>query len=249
MRYREKLNIVLIRDNGPRSSFRLKRSNFILLALFLGCMPFVAAFFIAQSFLLWQENVQLRGNMERFESDYQQAESRAERLENLEELLKQENVQGRELVMRKLAESSDKKPKGGEKEPASPEAEPAQEMAEGPGHEDFPALDSGRVIVSNVQARARPGNSLRIALDLRNPEKEPLLSGEVEAILVTANGERRALELTPSDVGAFRIARFKRTVMNAKIPRDVSLVNAQIILEVKDQAGKPLYSNIFAVLR
>ncbi len=247
MRYREKLNIVIMRDNGPRSSFRMKRSNFLLLAVFLGCMPFVAAFFCAQCWMLWQENYRLRSNMERFEADYQMAEARAERLENLEDLLKQENVQGKELLTRQLAESDKKSARAPEKE--TEEQAELPEMQEGPGHEEFPALDTGRVLVSNVQARARPDNALRIGLDLRNPDNEPLLSGRVEAVLLSADGERRLLEFDPVDVGNFRIARFKRTVMNAIAPKDMSLVNAQIILEVKDQSGKPLYSNIFAIQR
>lgn len=246
MRYREKLNIVLMRDNGPRSSYRLKRSNFILLALFLGCMPFVAAFFVAQSYILWQENINLRDSLERFETDYQHAEARAERLENLEDLLKLENVQGKELVIRQIAGAGEKEESREEKAAGE---ENAPEMTEGPGHEEFPAVDTGRVLVGNVQARARPGNSLWIGLDLRNPENEPLLSGEVSVILVTADGGRHPLELAPADVGTFRIARFKRTVMNAQAPRDLSLVNAQIILEVKEQDGKPIYSNIFAIQR
>lgn len=247
MRYREKLNIVIMRDNGPRSGFRLKRSNFILFAFFFGCMPLVAIFFIVQSWMLWNENNRLRNSIERFETEYQQAEARAERLENLEELLKQENVDGRELVLRQLGRAPEREDSAAESVTGSDEAAP--DLAEGPGHEEFPAVDTGRVRVSNVQARARGANALRIGLDLRNPDNEPLLSGTVEAFLVTAAGERRPLDLSPADVGAFRIARFKRTVMNADIPRNVSLVNAQVILEVKDQAGKVIYSNIYAVQR
>lgn len=247
MRYREKLNIVLMRDNGPRSSFRLKRSNFILLSLFFGCMPFVAIFFLAQAVIFWQENTRLRDNMERFETEYQQAEARAERLENLEDLLKQENVQGREVVLRQLAEPAHAGARAEEKSGEGEANGTPPELAEGPGHEEFPALDTGRVLVANVQARARPGSTLRIGVDLRNPDNEPLLSGRIEAILLAATGERRILEFDPVDAGNFRIARFKRAVMKARAPGDLSLDNAQVILEVKDQEGKPLYSNIFAI--
>lgn len=52
---------------------------------------------------LWQENALLRENVLRFESDYQEAQATAERLENLEELLREDGVPGRELVLRKLA--------------------------------------------------------------------------------------------------------------------------------------------------
>lgn len=47
-----------------------------------------------QTWRLWQENKALRENVLRFESDYQTAQATAERLENLEELLREEGVQG-----------------------------------------------------------------------------------------------------------------------------------------------------------
>ena len=48
-------------------------------------------------------------------------------------------------------------------------------------------------------------------------------------------------------MGNFRISRFKRTVMVARLPERLSLVNAQIILEVKSQDQAVAYRNIFAV--
>lgn len=235
-----------MRDNGPRRSFHLRRSNFFLLLVFFGCLPFLCLLLTTQCWLLWQENIKLRDSMERFESEYQAVESRAERLENLEELLREENAKGREIITRQLASNSEA-PEPEEKSAPSP---PAEETGnEGPGHEEFPALDTGRVKVGNVQARSIRDNTLRIGLDLRNPDNEPLLSGTVEAALITANGERRSLVFTPREVGAFRISRFKRTVMNAQLPRNTNLTNAQIILEVKDQDNRPIYRNIFAVQR
>lgn len=246
MRYREKMSIMVMRDNGPRRNFHLRRSTFFLVLIFFGCLPFLCLLLLTQCWLLWQENIKLRDSMERFEADYQSVISRAERLENLEEVLREENVPGRQIITRQLARtnSDDQRLETGDGESSS---QPDETTAEGPGHEEFPALDTGRVQVSNVQARAMRGNNLRIGLDLKNPDNEPMLTGEVEANLITAGGERLALDFMPSEVGAFRISRFKRTVMNAQIPRNVSLTNAQIILEVKDQAKKPIYRNIFSV--
>lgn len=245
MRYREKLNIILMRDNGPRRNFHIRRSNFLLLTVFFLSLPFIAIALSAQCYVLWQENVKLREGVERFETDYQDAEARAERLENLEQFLDEDSVAGREPLLRQLASKA--LPPEQPKDDDHQAAEQHPELAEGPGHEEFPALDTGRVIVGNVQARAMGDKSLRVSADLRNPDNEPLLSGEVTAVLLTANGERMSLTFAPKEVGTFRISRFKRTVMRASIPRGTSLVNAQIILEVKDQADKPLYRNIFAV--
>lgn len=245
MLYRERLNIVIMRDNGPRHSYYLKRSNFVLLLVFFLCLPFVAILLTTQCYMLWQDNIRLRESVEKTEAEYQAMEARAERLENLEELLKEENVQGREVVIRKLGNVAEKESQEKDIQADSQQAQ----LTEGPGHEEFPVLDTGRVNVSNVQARALRGNTLRIGLDLRNPDNEPLLSGNVEAILLTANAERIDLKFSPDEVGSFRISRFKRTVMTAQVPRNISLVNAQIILEVKDQDNKPIYRNIFAVQR
>lgn len=240
MRYHERLNIIFMRDNGPRHSFRIRRSRLYLLVVFFACLPFLCVLLGIQCYLLWQANQKLLENVEKFEADYQHAVSRAERLENLESLLQEENVPGRDILVRQLAAS---------KQEVTAKAPDSPEQAEGPGHEEFPAVDTGRVKVSNVQVRAMRGNILRIGLDLRNPDSEQLLSGEVRVTLVTADGEERALNFVPQDVGNFRISRFKRTVMNAHVPRGISLLDSQIILEVSTQTGENIYRNIFAVQR
>lgn len=243
MRYREKLNIIIMRDNGPRRSFHMKRSNFILLFIFFACLPFVVILLSTQCWIFWQENTRLKEAFERFEADYQAAEARAEQLENLEELLREENISAREVLLRQLASIPEKnKP-----EPSQASLQELSEQAEGPGHEDFPSLDTGRVLVDNVQVRAMRRNALRIGLDLRNPDNQPLLSGEVEATLLTADGDRIHLPFSPAEVGNFRISKFKRTVINAQVGRGVNLENAQVTIEVKDQEGKPIYRNVYAV--
>ena len=95
MRYREQLSIILMRDNGPRRSFRLRRSRFFALVVFFASMPALCALLAWQCWLLWDENVTLRVNMQRFETDCQTAQATAERLENFEELLREEGVRGR----------------------------------------------------------------------------------------------------------------------------------------------------------
>lgn len=249
MRYREQLGIILMRDNGPRRSFRLRRSHFFALVIFFACMPFLCAVLAWQCWGLWQENASLRANMQRFEMDCQTAQATAERLQNFEELLREEGVQGRELLLRRLA-------RGGadaQAQEGAAGAEPAQAasapLGEGPGHEDFPEVDTGRVKVTNVQARALRGNGLRIGLDLRNTETQKLLAGTVSATLVTASGQKCPLAFDPEDVGNFRISRFKRAVMVARVPDQYSLVNAQVILEVTEQDSGLIYRNIFAVER
>ena len=256
MRYREQMSIILMRDNGPRRSFKLRRSRFFALVIFFALLPLLSALLGWQCWRLWQENSSLRANMQRFELDSQAAQATAERLQNFEELLRQEGVQGRELLLRRLARDSgqDQSQEGLSAEVAPAQTAPAQTtpaspQGEGPGHEEFPVVDSGEIKVVNVQARALRGNSLRIGLDLRNAESQKQLSGTVSVTLVTAAGQKEPLSFDPEDAGNFRISRFKRAVMVAHVPEKYRLANAQIILEVQEQDLGLIYRNIFAVER
>ncbi|MDD4702410.1 MAG: hypothetical protein PHI96_09335 [Desulfovibrio sp.] len=218
--------------------------------LFFACLPLLSAGLGWQCWKLWQENADLRANMLRFESDYQEAQATAERLEHLEELLREEDVHGRNLVLRRL---------GGEDAAATPtpEAPPADKEenaktdtprnAEGPGHEEFPAIDLDYVKVGNVQVRALRGGKLRIALDLRNADSQRLASGTVAGTLLTADGTKHPLIFDPENVGDFRISRFKRTVIVVRLPGRINLVNAQVIMEVRNQDDSVVFRNIFPV--
>ncbi|SDF15115.1 hypothetical protein [Desulfovibrio legallii] len=243
MGYKTNLCIIFMPDAGPRRSYRVRQSRFRLLLLLCACLPVVCALLGWQCWRLWQQNAQLRENVLRFESDYQAAQATAERLENLEALLQEENLPGREQVLRRLnALEGDEAPPA---EAAPPEPAP---RAEGPGHEDFPAVDTGYVAVSNVQARALRGGKLRIALDLRNTDSQKIAVGMVSAVLLTADGKRRPLDVTPESAASFRISRFKRSVMVVGAGR-TSMVNAQVLLEVRSQDGAVVFRNIFPVER
>lgn len=247
MRYHEKMDIIFMRDNGPRRSFRLRRSRLYLLAIFFISLPFLCVLLSIQCWLLWNENQNLKLNIERFELDYQAAQYRAERLENLEAFLQEGNSSGREILLRQLGRADH--PDSSLIQDESPAISSGVEMAEGPGHEEFAAIDKGRIKIDNVQVRAMRNNSVRLGLDLRNPPNENLLAGEVVAVLVTADGKENMLNFMPQDAGNFRISKFKRAVMTARTPRGISLINASVILEIRDQSGDTIYKNIFAVQR
>lgn len=243
MRYRERLNIVFMRDKGPRRSISMRRSRFHLLMLFFLSLPFACLLLGAECWHLWQANRALRISQEKLELDYQQAEQRAERLQNLEALLQEENVSSRDVLARQLALASTTN-HAHNMEDLQPDI-----SEDGPGHEEFPVVDTGRVKIENVQVRALRGNSIRVGLDLRNPENESSLSGIVDATLITADGEKRLLSFAPTGVGSFRINKYKRAVMTAAIPHNLNLVNASVIVEVREQDGGMLYQNMFAVQR
>ncbi|MTJ92143.1 MAG: hypothetical protein F8N36_04650 [Desulfovibrio sp.] len=259
MKYSENLSIILMRDNGPRRSYRVRRARFVAALTVMACMPLLCAVLGWLCWTLWQQNVQLRDNVLRFESDYQVAQANAERLENLEELLREENIPGRELVLRRLGTggAAAEAPGEGPAAPASnaPAAEKqakdqpkdAARANDGPGHEDFPSIDLDYVKVGNVQVREIRGGKLRLALDLRNTDSQKILSGVVSGTLLTADGKTYPLRFDQEDVGNFRISRFKRAVMVAATEKQISLTNAQVILEVRSQENTVVFRNIFAV--
>ena len=65
--------------------------------------------------------------------------------------------------------------------------------------------------------------------------------------LLTADGKTYPLRFDQEDVGNFRISRFKRAVMVASTEKQVSLTNAQVILEVRSQENSVVFRNIYAV--
>lgn len=242
MRYREQLGIILMRDKGPRHSYHMRMSHFIALVVFFACMPVFCALLAWQCAELWHQNKTLRANVERFETDAQLAQARAERLAYLEELLNQASVPARDIILRRLASGN------AEPQQEAPQENPAPDLnEEGPGHEEFSALDNGRVKIGNVQVRRIGGNGLRIGLDLRNPDNEKMLAGDISVILLTSDGQRIPLIFDPLEAGTFRINRFKRAIMVSHPGRNIGLANSQVIIEVKDAEKTPLYRNVFAV--
>ncbi len=257
MKYRENLSIILMRDKGPRRSYRVRRGRFVAVLGVMACLPVVCAVLGWLCWTLWQQNVQLRDNVLRFESDSQAAQANAERLEHLEELLREENIPGREIVLRRLgaggataeatAEGTAVAAGGQTADKSLNGASDVARATEGPGHEDFPSIDLDYVKVGNVQVREIHGGKLRIALDLRNADSQKILSGVVSGTLLTADGKKYPLRFDSEEVGSFRISRFKRAVMVTFIERSISLTNAQVILEVRSQENTVVFRNIYAV--
>ncbi len=241
MRYREQLGFILMRDKGPRHSYHMRMSHFIALLVFFASMPALCAILAWQCAELWDQNKVLRANVGRFEADAQLAQARAERLAYLEELLNQASVPARDIILRRLA-SGNAPP-----QEVAPETAEPNLHEEGPGHEEFTVLDNGRVKISNVQVKRVGSNGLRIGLDLRNPDNEKMLAGEISVTLLTADGQKIPLIFDPLESGSFRINRFKRATMISHPGRNISLGNSQVIVEVKDAEDTPLYRNVYAV--
>lgn len=247
-----RLSLILMSDDGARRTLRVRRARFYALVISLLCFPLLAAGLGWWAFQLWRDNAALSAEQARLERELLEAEATAERLENLEILLKEESVEGRRLLASRLVGRSEAAT-ATETDASAEQQEMEQALrqpAEGPGHAEFPSVSSELVKVLNVRARALGNGKLRISLDLRNTERQKVVSGEVSVTLLTADGQQHAVAFEPDDVGDFRISRFKRAVMVSRLPRSVGkLENSQVIIEVKKSDGQLLFRNIFAVER
>ena len=300
MSYREQITIALIRDNGERRSRCLSRRLFLCLVAFFVLLVPLCALLLWQVCGLWQENGRLAAALERAEQSLGAAQATALRLHDLEVLLEEERLEGREYVLRNLARKKPgqggpvgqapstepraespavtdnaatadaapaveaDKPAGPDTDapetpatpdtPGAPDAPATADKGEGSSQqpedgadEQFQGVDLGYVKVSNVTARQVQARRLRIALDLRNTEKQAVASGTVEAILLTADGDRTNLEYTVEDAGNFRISSFKRAVLISRLASHQSLANAQVLLEVRNHEHTLVYSNLYPV--
>ena len=245
MPVKEKITLMVMRDNGEVRSVRMRRALLIFLMVLCILMPLVAGGGAWFSYTLWMQQGVLSEDNLRLTRESQEARAKAERLGNLEQLLQ------RNAAVEAVLVGNVNRPQEQQGEYVGPPAPLAADeqaaMQEGPGHSEFPIIDTAFVTVENVTARQQPGNRLRISLDLRNPDSRKTLSGEVSSTLVTAAGESIPLQFRPNDAGDFRIARLKRAVLVSVLPPQTSFTNAQVVIEVKSDAGELVYRNVFPV--
>ncbi len=269
----EKLNLLIMRDSGETKRYRVRRSLFYTTVVLFLLFPIIAGFVGWGAYILWQDNVLLKQKNLSLENINKENEFTVKRLTTLEALLEHDtNIEGRIAqnqfnLQDNVANNESKQGKAEEKNSAVKKVEnedttkkiteqitehgPDVEVDEavlqdGPGHEEFPVVDVGVILVENVQSRLIAPRRLRISLDLRNPG-ETSLSGTVFCILSLASGDTVPLTLTPNNVGSYKILRWKKAVFFADIVQEHDLFNAQLIIEVKDSDKKLIYSNIFAI--
>lgn len=293
------LTILVIREDGSRSSWRMRRlwwnlavASLILLPCAVGGMGWLC-------WELWTRGQAAEAENGRILARNEILERKAEQLDTLSVLLKEEKVPGRDMVIRALAgrtpgtgsraasdESRTAAPSAAavadarkpgkaaapaaeepKKEDARREAPKPAEAAspdapddegalgrkmaqsDGPGHAEFPILDTGYVSVQNVNARVVDRASLRVMLDLRNTGKGTAI-GVIVPWLVSADGRRRLLSPAPQEAAGFRIMRFKHAVFAAPLPEGGSAPGDQLILEVRRAADKEIvFRNLFAIER
>ena len=240
----EKVNLLVMRDNGEVRSLRMRLSLLVTLCSLCAIMPFVAGAGIWFSVDLWMNQAVLGEANYRLSRESMEARAKAERLGNLEHLLQ------RDVAVESIVVSNVNKPatKVGAEAP-KPEDEQASAMQEGPGHSEFPTIATGFITLDNINVRQQPGNKLRMSMDLRNPDSKKAVSGIVSCTMITAAGETVPLQFRPADAGDFRITRLKRAVLVSVLPPQTNFTNAQVVVEVKSDSGELVYRNVFPVER
>ncbi len=253
----EKISILFMRDNGTSRRFRMSRAIFrgILLLFFCLC-PVLAGLSVWLSHSLWDEKEGLLEQIEALQAMHVQALATAQRLGHLEKLLIIDSDDASQLLSSISKENAQRPilsqplsaPSGSNTKSNTTPHNDVQDAAqqEGPGHAEFPEINTGEVVVESVNSRLVAPNRLRTAFDIRNPG-EDTLSGVVSCILSLANGQTVNLSFLPANAGFYRIQRWKRAVLVSNIDTTFDMMNAQVIIEIHNDDKALVYRNIFPI--
>lgn len=248
----EKIKLLIMRDSGKVRTVTLSRSLFSFL-IFIGVLlPFALGGAVWFGIEIWQMHRELTVQCHAMQQEYQEAKALTARIADLERLLQYTDTKNNAQVLQNIRRADT---------PALPEAAPsqvpAQESAvqtEGPGHPEFPAINTGKIRVDNTTVRfiqgQGQGRQLRISLDLTNPDPTTIVGGKIVCILTTADGQTLPLRLFPQGAEAFRIAQLRRVVLTAQLPPNSNPTDAQVVVEIKQEGGDTiLYRTVHAVAR
>ncbi len=254
----EKVNVIIMRDNGEARRLRVSRSLLRWFIIFCCIMPCLAIIGIGCSMTLWQERSIMRQHIAILEHTNETYRMKSERLATLEALLQrdantentiiettQENAKNTSQTNKKHEKEKKPTPQEKSKNQETLAHEAAQQ--EGPGHAEFPIVDTKQIAMGNVQVRLLSQNRLRTALDLRNLNSPESISGDIYCTLSLASGESIPLTLNPKNVGFFKIQHWKRAVLFATLQEAYDLTNAQVLIEVKTSDNVLIYRNIYNI--
>ncbi len=252
MRVRKKFSILMMDDSGRVRRFRMRTRLFILgLALCFVIFPITAALGVWFAYEFWTESRELKLINHELEQKYTQAHAKAERLGNLEVLLRKLNPVDAEQIMHNLAGARAVKNSNAL---AGDDPEPQTEPS---GQDDassaivgkaITVVNNGRISMEKVVAKVAPGHKVRISLDLLNPDQKKTIAGKINCTFLSAKGQNIPLVISP-EMSDFKINRMKRVVIVSTLPENVGTTNASIIVEVAMEGDETVYRNAFPILR
>lgn len=235
-------------DNGHTRRFRMGTGVYRTLCILALLLPIIGVGALTLSYKLWEKNSFLAANTHRLELASREARATAEKLTNLKALLDHQDQAETGAVLQNLARQNSKNPATPEPQLTPAAGDEAGPTDSGPGHGEFPVVDTKAVSVENINARLLNKGKIRINLDLRNPDPKKSIAGHVRCSFIAGSGEARPLTLSDEQAD-FKINRFKRAVFQPTLPADVDTVNSRIIIEVFLDEDNLVYRNIFPVER
>lgn len=271
-----KLTLILMHDDGKAHRLRVGRKLFTLLLTLLMLLPTLGGFGIwvgMEAWGVWSALEQERARLQRGMAEWR---LRAERLDNVLRLAGIEHdVPGPvpAVAAAEFAALPDFEALAASVEPAA-SAEPiepvdtAQANATLPaatlapaalsaanatvpavefanGTPDEAALDTGAVRLENLTARVQDNNKLRIVLDLYNAKPNGgTIGGRFIIRLIDPTGKPLPLQ---HDEGTFRITRYKKVIMQAGLPAEVTAADNAALLVTVLVDEEPVLRKIFSV--
>ncbi len=252
----EKISILLMKDNGESRRYRIRRSCFRYgMLIFFLVFPLTAGSLAWLYYDSWTKNKALTVQITALEELYAHASLTVQRLENMEALLHIDTDTSAHIRDNFSRDNSKGVLSATEQDNATTQTQQQNDshtddndtaQQDGPGHADFPEINTGEITVESVNSRLITANRLRTSFDIRNPGTETL-SGNVTCILSLADGRTVALKFIPANAGYYRIQRWKRAVLVSEINTQLDMINSQVIVEIHNEEKKLLYRNIFPI--
>lgn len=254
MNYKEYLGIILLYDNGKKTTMRIRKFWLDLAILALVIFPCLCGLLIFGCVKLWEQERLASQNLAELKETNDNMKKKLERLETLSALMDETTTPSRDIVIQAMAPSKKEADVSFvDEEEENVNIQQMVQQTHGPGHVDFPALSTDYISVNNVQIKATNARSLRVSMDLQNSSNSNVAAeGDTKVWLMRSDGQRTELDISPTGVGKYRIMRFKRAVLNALIPKTESDLqpNDQLIIEVsRKDTEQPVFRSIYAIER
>lgn len=230
------VTLMLMHDNGKSHTIRLRNFFYKSICTLIILLPILLGLTITACYYLWNDNKILNANALHLQNETNKAIALSENLTIFKSLLAENHPINASIVQINQTE---------ELALANKQNEENATLAEqvGPGHVEFPAVDTEEVAVENISARILNDGKIRISLDLRNPDPAKIVTGYVDCSFVDSLGVNHPLGIALNLKG-FKINRFKRVVFLSNISPDILDENGNVLIEVFNREDKLMYRNV-----
>lgn len=233
------VTILVMHDNEKSHSIRVRNFIYKTFCSIIILLPILLSLTLYACYYLWNDNKILSSSALHIQNETNKAKALAENLAIFSILLNGSHPINANIVQMNQTD---------ELAQNNIQNETIETLTEqvGPGHLDFPVVDTKEIIVENINARILDDGKISISLDLRNPDPKKTITGHVDCSLVDATGVTHTMKITP-ELKGFKINRFKRVVFMPNITPNMTDENINVIIEVFNKEGKIMYRNLTPV--